>query len=166
MDDNKLTLTFGNKTTNIILPLKPIRKWDKDIKVKFYQRGNRSWPTITKNGGFKPPRQETILYINGSYMLQFPTRLGQKGKETILETIIILYCYGCDFEEIKRLLRSCCLKRTWCGTRTQQVFLNNYSSTTSNIMWCITFCCTWSCYYFYSLHLKPTSNTLWCVCIT
>lgn len=101
------TITWGNRKTNINgLPDKQVRYWDTDIQIKFYHRGKRSYPTVTKTGKFKAPREETQLYINGKYFLQFSWNLTPDNESKITEMIQYLYCFGCDLDEIKRLLKA------------------------------------------------------------
>lgn len=100
------TITWNGRKTNINgLPDKQVRYWDNTIKVKFYHRGTRSVPTITKTGKFKAPREETQLYINGKYFLQFTWNTTPENESNLLEIIQYLYCFGCDLPEIKRLLK-------------------------------------------------------------
>ena len=102
------TITWNGRKTNINgLPETPVRNWDNNIKIKFYHRGRYSHPKITKTGKIKYPRQETQLYINGKYFLQFSWNLTAENEETITHTIQYLYCYGCSLDEIKRLLKHC-----------------------------------------------------------
>ena len=108
------TITYGNRTTNINgLPDKQVRYWDNDIKIKFYHRGSKyshNQYIIDKYGfGLNPkkPRQETQLYINGKYFLQFKEDLTPENEAKITEMIQYLYCFGCDLDEIKRLFKAC-----------------------------------------------------------
>ena len=101
-----MTIRYNGKTTTINgLPSQPVREWDSNIKLNFYDRGKRTSPTITKTGKFKPPRKETQFYVNGKYFIQFPTTLNQQEKEQVMKAFFILYCGGCDLDEIKRLFK-------------------------------------------------------------
>lgn len=62
-------------------------------------------------GKFKKPRQETQLYINGKYFVQFSWSLTDKNKEIITQMIIILYCYGYDLPDIKEALKQAFYQR-------------------------------------------------------
>ena len=89
-----------------------MREWDKTNIVKFYDRGKYSYRNIqyTKKGFIKKPRQETQVYLNGKYFIQVPGICNNKGKEVISKVIYILYRYGCDFNEIKRICKLCFYK--------------------------------------------------------
>ena len=79
-ETNTLTITFNGKTTNINgLPARQVRSWDDSINIKFYDRGKRTSPQITKRGILKAPRSETQLYV--------------------------IECYGCGLEEIQRIFK-------------------------------------------------------------
>ena len=100
------TINWNGRKTNINgLPDQPVRKWNDNIKIKFYHRGKYSQPKITKTGKFKAPRQETQIYINGKYFLQLSWNLSKENEETFTRIFKDLYCYGADLEEIKRLLK-------------------------------------------------------------
>ena len=103
---NSLTITYrGVKTRINGLPDEPVREWDKSIKIKFYDRGKNTPPTITR-GRLKFPRSETQLYINNKYFLQFPEPLTQPERDEVQRIFIYLYRCGCDLEEIKRLFKA------------------------------------------------------------
>ena len=53
----------------------------------------------------KIPRAETQVYINGKYFLQLSWNLSPENEETVTEMIQYLYCFGCEMDEIKRLLK-------------------------------------------------------------
>lgn len=102
------TITWNGRNININgLPETPVRYWDTNIKIKFYHRGKYSYPTITDTGKFKKPRTETQLYINGKYFLQLNWNLSKENEETFTKIIKDLYCFGCELDEIKRLLKHC-----------------------------------------------------------
>ena len=105
---NNYTITWNGRKTTFSLPDEPVRYWDNSIKIKFYHRGTRSYPTITKTGKFKAPRTETQLYINGKYFIQFSWTLNNENKEVITQMIQYLYIFGCDLPTIKD-----CLKRAF-----------------------------------------------------
>ena len=101
------TITWNGRNTNINgLPDQPIRNWDNSIKIKFYNRGTYSQPKITKTGKFKAPRNETQVYINGKYFLQLSWNLTPANEETFTKIFKDLYCYGCELDNIKRLLKA------------------------------------------------------------
>lgn len=100
------TVTFGNKKTTINgLPETQVRYWDKDFKIKFYERGKRLKIKYDSKGDLILPRNETQLFINGKYFLNFKWIVNEDFKKQVTNIIIYLYCYGCDFDEIKRLLK-------------------------------------------------------------
>ena len=101
-----LTITWNNRQLNVNgLPDEPVRSWDNDINIKFYHRGKYSYPVITPTGKVKTPRTETQLYINGKYFLQLKWNTSPENEETITSIIKYLYCFGCDMDEIKRILK-------------------------------------------------------------
>lgn len=100
------TITWNGRKVNINgLPENPVRYWDNEIIIKFYHRGKYSYPTITDTGKFKKPREETQLYINGKYFLQLKWNTTPENEKVITDIIRYLYCFGCDMDEIKRLLK-------------------------------------------------------------
>ena len=100
------TITWGNRTLTVNgLPDNKVREWNPNIKVKFYHRGTTGKYRITKTGWLKPPRNETQLYINGKYFLQFSWNLSKDNEAKIMEMIRYLYCFGCDLDEIKRIFK-------------------------------------------------------------
>lgn len=100
------TITWNGRQTNIHgLPEKQVRTWDDDIQIKFYHRGKYSYPVITPTGKVKTPRTETQIYINGKYFLQLIWNTTEENEETITGIIKYLYCFGCNMDEIKRLLK-------------------------------------------------------------
>ena len=100
------TITWNGRQLAINgLPDKQVRYWDDSIQIKFYHRGTRSYPTLTKTGKFKTPRLETQLFINGKYFLQLSWNTTPENEEKITEMIQYLYCFGCDLDEIKKLLK-------------------------------------------------------------
>lgn len=106
--DNTITFTYrGNQTRINGLPHQILRHWDNNNIIKFYHRGRNSWPTFTKTGKFKAPRDETQIYLNGKYFLQVNHSMSQEGEETTLKLIKVLYCCGCEWKEIKRILKHC-----------------------------------------------------------
>lgn len=101
------TITWNNKTVNVTgLPDTPVRNWHNNFTIKFYHRGKRSFPTLTKTGKFKAPRRETQIYVNGKYFLQLIWDTTPENEETIKEIMIYLYCFGCDLEEIQRIVKT------------------------------------------------------------
>ena len=105
-ETNTMTITFNGKTTNINgLPPRQVRSWDDSINIKFYDRGKRTSPQITKRGILKAPRSETQLYVNGKYFIQFPFKLSEDSKDTVKRAFQYLYCYGCGLEEIQRIFK-------------------------------------------------------------
>lgn len=101
------SITYANKQTNINgLPEQKLRDWNSNIKIKFYHRGRNKFPTITPTGSIKLPRNETQLYINGKYFIQFSTDLSTESEDTVTRIFRDLYCYGCDLEEIKKIFKS------------------------------------------------------------
>lgn len=106
------TVTFGNKKTTINgLPEKQVRYWNNNIKIKFYERGKRLQIKTDSDGNLILPRNETQLYINGKYFLNFNWLVNEDFKKRVTEIIIYLYCYGCELEEIKRLLKEIFYKK-------------------------------------------------------
>ena len=100
------TITWNGRQLNVNgLPEAPIRTWDDNIKIKFYHRGKYSYPVITPSGKFKRPREETQIYINGKYFLQLIWNTTEENEEIITGIIKYLYCYGCDLDEVKRILK-------------------------------------------------------------
>lgn len=100
------TITWaGKKTTINGLPDHYIRNWDNNIKVKFYHRGKYKMKT-NKYGIMVPARNETMIYINKKYFLQLSWNLSKENEATLLQIIKNLYCFGCDLDEIKRLLKA------------------------------------------------------------
>ena len=65
----KYTISWNKTTTVTGLPEHQVRGWDNNIKIKFYHRGVKSVPTLTANEGYKIPRNETQLYVNGKYFI-------------------------------------------------------------------------------------------------
>ena len=108
-------INFGNhKTTINGLPEKQVRYWDKDITIKFYYRGTRSLQRPIKTdskGNLILPRNETQLFINGKYFLNFNWIVNEEFKKELTFIIKYLYCYGCDLEEIKRILKEIFYKK-------------------------------------------------------
>lgn len=109
------TITFRNKKTTINgLPEKQVRYWDNNITIKFYQRGKRLLEGNIKydsKGNLILPRNETQLFINGKYFLNFKWLVNEDFKKEVITIIKYLYCYGCDLEEIKRLLKEIFYKK-------------------------------------------------------
>lgn len=106
------TVTFGNKKTTINgLPEKQVRYWDNDFTIKFYERGKRLQIKYDSKGNLKLPRNETQLFINGKYFLNFNWIVNEDFKKQVTKIIIYLYCYGCELEEIKRLLKEIFYKK-------------------------------------------------------
>ena len=64
-----------------------------------------------QTGKFKKPRQETQLYINGKYFVQFSWSLTKENKKVISEMILYLYCFGYDLPDIKEALKRAFYKR-------------------------------------------------------
>lgn len=107
MDENYINVTWGHKKTRIMLPDgDPVREWNFNNKVKFYDRGARMRINYTKKGYIKPPRSETQIYVNGKYFLQVH-RLNENGRKVVLRVIYVLYCYGFDWDEIKNTCKKC-----------------------------------------------------------
>ena len=102
---NEYTITWNGRKTTFKLPEKPVRYWDSNIKIKFYHRGTRTYPSITPFGNFKAPRQETQLYINGKYFIQLSWSTTPENEKVITEMIQYLYIFGCDLPEIKKALK-------------------------------------------------------------
>lgn len=111
---NVYTIKYGGMTTNINLPPQPIRKWNNNYKIRFYHRGGkyrRDYPPLFYElEGRKPPRRETQIYVDGKYFLQLKSDINKEGEEVVRNAFKILYCFGCDLEEIKRILQKCFYK--------------------------------------------------------
>ena len=92
--------TFKNEH-KIYLPSETPQQDPKDLKIKFYTRGKYAYRSTFTMGDFKPPRNDTQIYINNKYFFVINSILTDKTKENI--TNIILYCYmfGLSIEEIK-----------------------------------------------------------------
>lgn len=100
------TITYNGSEYKINnFPDDQVRGWDNNIKIKFYHRGKYSSPKITNSGGIKLPRYETQIYINGKYFIQLRFTTTPENESNITYIIKFLYCYGCDLDEIKRILK-------------------------------------------------------------
>ena len=97
-----ITVTQGNNINKhcIYLPSeKPIQD-PHDLKVKFYNRGKYAYRS-TLRGQFKPPRNDTQIYVNNKYFFVINALLKEETKENIKNIILYCYMFGLSIEEIK-----------------------------------------------------------------
>lgn len=93
---NTYTITWksydrNSKITINNVPKEPIRAWDSNIKIKFYDRYTS--------------RQGTQLFINGKYFLNFKGSLNEDVKNNVKRIIKELYMLGVNLDEIKGIYK-------------------------------------------------------------
>ena len=81
----------NSKITINGMPNKPIRAWNSNIKIKFYDRYTS--------------RQDTQLFINGKYFLNFKGSLNEDAKTNVEKNIKVLYMLGVNLDGIKGIYK-------------------------------------------------------------
>ena len=102
--ENPLIITvtqgsFINKHCIYLPHEKPVQD-PRDLKIKFYIRGKYAYRQ-TMRGHFKPPRNDTQIYINNKYFFVINAILREETKENISNIIKYCYMFGLSIEEIK-----------------------------------------------------------------
>jgi len=98
-----ITVTLGSYTNrhSIYLPSETPVNNPHDLKIKFYQRGKYAYRTTFRNGQFKPPRNDTQIYVNNKYFFVLNTILKEETKQNISDIIRYCYMFGLTIEEIQ-----------------------------------------------------------------
>ena len=99
----EMTITLGSFTNkhSIYLPSETPVNDPRDLKIKFYNRGKYAYRSTLRNGKFKPPRNDTQIYVNNKYFFVINTQLREEVKESISDIIKYCYMYGLSIEEIQ-----------------------------------------------------------------
>lgn len=99
----EMTITLGSFTNkhSIYLPSETPVNDPRDLKIKFYNRGKYAYKFTLRNGKFKPPRNDTQIYVNNKYFFVINSILTQETKDNISNIIKYCFMYGLSIEEIK-----------------------------------------------------------------